>query len=80
MFHVLPADPQAEAEAVLLLVLATRYEGSGVSIIFPVNLLPRPAAFTDSFRFDPRRDRDRLGRFESGVVRDLDGSFLSFFD
>jgi hypothetical protein len=58
---------------VLLLVLANRQEGSGVSILFPVNLLPRPAAFADSFRLDPRGDRDRLGRFESGVVGYFDG-------
>ena len=73
MFDVLPTDPQAETETVLLLVLANRHEGSGVPILFPVNLLPRPAAFANSFRFNPRGDRDRLVRFESGVVRDFDG-------
>ena len=73
MFDELPADPQAEAEAVLLLVLTNRQEDSGVSILFPVNLLPRPATFADSFRLDPRGDRDRLGRFESGVVGYFDG-------
>jgi hypothetical protein len=58
---------------VLLLVLANRHEGSGVAIFFSVNLLPLPAAFADALGFDPRGDRDRLGRFQSGVVRDFDG-------
>ena len=73
MVDVLPTDPQAEAETVLLLVITNRHEGSGIAIFFPVNRLPIPLAFADSLRFDPRGDRDRLGRFKPGVVRDLDG-------
>ena len=73
MFDELPVDPQTEAEAVLLLALANREEDSGVAILFPVNLLPLPAAFADALGFDPRGDRDRLGRFESGVVGYFDG-------
>ena len=73
MYDVLPADPQPEAETVLLLVIANRHEGSGVPIFFPVNRLPIPLAFADAFGFDPRGDRDRLGRIEPAVVRDLDG-------
>jgi hypothetical protein len=80
MFDELPADPQPEAETVLLLVLANRHQGSGVAILFPVNLLPLPAAFADALGFDPPRDRDRLGRFESRVVRDLDALTLPVED
>jgi hypothetical protein len=76
---ILPAYPQAEAQAVFLFELSDREQRPGVAVFLPVDLLP-PPAFGGFFRLDPSEYGDRLVGFEAGVVGHLDALALPVED